>query len=408
MDWNQKFGKLVAAFSLFAVTCQLCAEDSTDAKIRNLESRVNAMEYRKNACMVNPPARPTQKCDWGAFVTVEPLLLKAQEDGLEFAVVTQNGPLVSATNADAALQGRSKGKSIHFDWDWGVRVGLGANLPHDAWDVVLNWTHFFTTASRRVTAGPTQLVMPTFLHPQTGGTSFNGSPGILASQSGAGPSAKSSWKLKLNEIDLELGRQFFVSKWLTLKPHAGLRTAWIRQRDNTRYDGLLNPTVASATDLFFSRANVFMKCNYWGIGLIGGLDTQWGIGCGWSLFANFDASILYGYFDVNHRENGVVDSPLPTTNALGIAVGATDPLFNYSRFYHVGRFITDFIMGIRYDYMFCDDTYHLGVDLGWEHHLFFGQNEFVFFNSANEVGQSFSNQGDLSIQGFSLKIRFDF
>lgn len=407
MNWNQKFGQLAAAFSLFAITCQLSAEDYTDAKIRNLESRINAMEYRKNACMVNPPARPTQKCDWGAFITVEPLLLKPQEDGLDFAVVTQNGPLTSATNFESALQGRSKGKSIHFNWDWGVRVGLGANLPHDAWDVALTWTHFFTSSSRRVTATPTQFILPTFLNPQAADT-FNGAVGIFSGQGGAGTAAKSSWKLKLNEIDLQLGRQFFVSKWLTLKPHAGFRTAWIRQRDNVRYSGLLHPAAASADTPVFSRANVFSKCNFWGIGIIGGLDTQWGIGCGWSLFANFDASILYGYFDVNHRENGVVDAPLPTSNVLGLAVGQTDPLFNYSNFYHVGRFITDFIIGVRYDYMFCDDAYHLGFDLGWEHHLFFGQNKFVFFNSEIATAQSFSNQGDLSLQGFSLKVRFDF
>lgn len=400
------------AFSLLSVTC--CLNADMDSTVRNLEHRVNALEYRNNSCMLNPPARPTQKCDWGVLITVEPLFLKAYENGLDFAVTTQNGPLFTApvnppnANSATSLQGRSKGKRINFEWDWGVRVGLGANLPHDGWDIIANWTHFFTNAHKSLVAAPNEVIEPTLLHPQSGGGSF-GSKGVLQQQSGASLGAKSRWKLRLNEIDLELGRQFFVSKWLTLKPHGGFRTAWVRQTLDTDYTNMLvQPVAVVGSNESFSSSNVFMKNNYWGLGLIAGLDTQWGLSCGWSLFGNFAASILYGYFDTFHDESAIVGAPLPTVNGLGFVVGQEYNFFNYHRFYHMGRFITDFIIGLSYDTYFCDEDYHLGFDAGWEHHLFFGQNQFVVFIGDVEMGQSITNQGDLYLQGFSVKVRFDF
>jgi hypothetical protein len=406
MNLNQKLGQL-AVLPLAAFACILNADVNPHKKISDLESRISALEYQCNSCMINPPARPTQKCDWGALITVDALLLKAQENGLEFAVTTQNGPDVDSSFEQSVFQGKSEGKSLDFDWDWGVRVGLGANLPRDGWDVVLNWTHFLSTSKTKVTPGAGESILTTFLNTQDPDISF-GTQSVFAKQSGTATGAISSWRLLLNELDLELGRQFYTSDWLTLKPHAGLRTAWIHQKDNVSYTGLVHPL--DTNEIYFNEANVNMKNNFWGLGLLGGLDTQWGIGCGWSVLANFAASILYGYFDNNHTESAVVSvTPAdPADNPANLAVGDTDTFFEFHRFNHVGRFITDFILGIRYDRMFCCDAYHLGFDVGWEHHLFFGQNQFIYFDSSIQPAQSFSNQGDLYLQGVSFKVRFDF
>jgi hypothetical protein len=140
-----------------------------------------------------------------------------------------------------------------------------------------------------------------------------------------------------------------------------------------------------------------MKNNFWGIGLRFGLETQWGIGCGWSVFGDASASLLYGYFKITHTESDVLSDT--TVNS---------PLFSASNFYHVDRFIADFIAGLRYDYMFCDERYHLGFQVGWEHHMFFGQNQFPKFIGVTSPGLFVANQGDLSLQGVSAQVRFDF
>ena len=387
MNFNHKF-KTLSAFSFLAITCILSA-DNTDAKLRNLESRISAMESRKSGCMVNPPARPTQKCDWGGYITIDPLLLKPQENGLEFVVVTNN--VGQAASGNPSLFGRSKIKAPKFKWDWGFRLGVGANLPHDAWDVYLNWTRFRTHHSRHIFAGANQLLTPIFVNNENGTLTPLSNPASLSQF--ALTNAKSKWQLRFNEIDLEVGREFFASKWLVLKPHAGLATAWIRQKDKIGYRNWLNPGGAGT---FVSNAFVNMKNNFWGIGLRGGLDTQWGLTCGFSLFADFAASFLYGYFDLDHDE------------FYTYATGAQVDFFDAKDFFHVDRVITDVILGIRYDYMFCDDRYHLGVQVGWEHHIYWGQNQFQRFVGTRMPGIFVANQGDLTLQGFSAEVRFDF
>lgn len=321
--------------------------------------------------IVNPSARPTQKCDFGAYATVDPLLFKAQENGIEFVVTTRE-------NATPALNGKSRAKTVDFEWDWGFRLGLGINLAHDGWDLYANWMRFITDADRSVRAREGEMLLPVVAHP--GAINDFGSASALNSSS--------VWNLHLNALDLEIGRQFFVSKWLSLKPHAGFRTAWVRQTDHVKYNDLLGAN--------FLNGSVDLSSKYWGLGLLAGLDTQWGIGCGWSILADCSASILYGYFNAAHNETGI------------LADGSRSPLFSFHDFYHVGRVITDFLIGLRYDYMFCDDRYHFGIQAGWEHHMFFGQNQFIRFADADSQANFFANQGDLTLHGFSARVRFDF
>ncbi len=349
--------------------------DADEAQLRNLDHRMETLEATRNSCaLVNPPARPTQKCDWGGYLTIDPLLLKPEENGLEYVVRT------NIRGSSPIISGNSRAKSLNFNWDWGFRLGLGANLAHDAWDVYLNWIYFRTDATRHITPGTDQFLLPVFAHPGNVNHGF-GIVHIFGTSS-------SHWTLHLNELDLEMGRQFFVSKWLTVKPHAGFRTAWVRQSDHIKYTGL--------GETAFPQGNVNMKCNYWGLGVKAGIDTQWGIGCGWSLIANYSASMLYGFFNTNHAEAAVFADGTVTHN------------FILRDFFHLGRIITDFLIGLRYDYMFCEERYHIGVAAGWEHHMFFGQNQFIRFTDFNAQGNFFTNQGDLTLQGFSIDVRFDF
>lgn len=321
--------------------------------------------------ILNPAARPTQKCDLGAYTTIDPLFLKAQENGIEFVTITQAGEA-------ATLNGKSRAKTVNFEWDWGFRFGVGINLAHDGWDLFANWMRFKTDADRSVRARSDEMLLPVVAHPGT----TNDFGGAVANTS------SSDWDLHLNEVDLALGRQFFVSKWLALKPHAGFRTAWIEQTDHVKFNGL--------SGVNFADGIVDLSSKYWGLGLRAGLDTQWGIDCGLSLIADFSAALLYGYFSTTHNETGI------------FANGSNVALFSFNDFYHIGRVITDFLIGLRYDYLFYDDRYHVGIQAGWEHHMFFGQNQFIRFTDANAQASFFADQGDLTLHGFSARVRFDF
>ena len=375
MKQNTIFTTTLLTLSLGTIS-SLQAEVS-DAQVRSLENRVSAMEQKKGPnAMVNPPGRPQVRDGADLFFTADWLIWQGQENGLGYAVKTkEEQPL------DTALYNSSV-KDLHFDWDFGFRVGLGYNLPHDGWDLSSSWTWFQNNASGHASEGNGRLLASNVFAPM--GSDVEGYESI-----------KSKLNVKLNMIDLDLGREFFVSKWMTLRPFMGLRTAWIRQHLNTTYYSPLPSEIHDTISSVYTKA----KNNYWGLGLRGGLNTQWGLGAGVSLFGNAAVSILNGFFSVNDYE------------ATQFEDGKHNDAVSNSDSFRVGRVISELAMGLRWDTMFANDRCHFGIQAGWEQLMFFGQNQFKHFlsnDSFSNAGSFFANQGDLTFQGWTLAVRLDF
>jgi hypothetical protein len=322
--------------------------------------------------MINPPGRPQVRDGADLFIIGELLVWNAHEACFPVAIVNKNSPNNLA---------HSNVKNIHSNWDPGFRFALGYNTPHDGWDLSLTWLRFFTDGHKKVRSHSNHFLFPTRNHPRDD----------LAYSSPC-QKAHSHWKMHLNQLDLDLGREFFVSKWLTLRPHFGLRSDWIYQKWETNYRNF----ILSATP---NKLEVEYKDHWWGLGLEGGLDTQWGLGSGWSLFGNLTAAIIYGFHDIDMEDE---DSPAQNnTNSRGEFVD----LDNSFRISHP---ILDLLFGLRYDHMFSNDRFHLGLQLGWEHHVYFSQNQFPVFTDDISLGSFVANQGDLTLQGWTLGARFDF
>ncbi len=372
MKKNRKFVFPAAAASFVALTSFTHATTDS-AQMRNLENRINALEQRKGANgMINPPGRPQVRDGVNLFFIGELLCWNAHENGLPVAVVNRG----SSSNLS-----NSKAKTIHSDWDLGLRVGIGYNTPHDGWDLDLTWVRLHTEGSEHIHSHSNRYVFPSRVHPSD-----------LIASSSAAKKGHSHWKLHFNQLDLDLGREFFVSKWLTLRPHFGLRTDWIHQTWKStfrNFSGTATP----------NKVKVSYRDHWWGIGLQGGLDTQWGLGCGWSLFANMAGGIIYGIHDLDFKDK---DSPaqLNTTTSGTFA--------NLDNGYRIAHPVMDGMLGVRYDHMFCNDRFHLGLEIGWEHHIYFSQNQFPVFTSDDSRGTLVSNQGDLTFQGWTVAARFDF
>ncbi|MBS0627341.1 MAG: hypothetical protein JSS09_03930 [Verrucomicrobia bacterium] len=347
--------------------------DVSDAQMRSLENRVNALEQKKSATnALNPSGRPQVRNGADIFFTADWLIWQAHENGLGYAVKAQEHQ-----PEETALY-RSSVKNMEFDWDFGFRVGLGWNTPHDGWDLGVNWTWFQNTASQTTTVNSSHILLPVNAYEPADSTvdGFR--------------SAKANWRLHLNLLDLNLGREFFVSKWMTLRPFIGVRSGWIFQNKQTTF----TKATPSADQ---TGATLKGKNNFWGLGPKVGLDTQWGLGHGVSLFGNAGASLLYGFFHIDTYQNQLF------SDSSNDAVSNKDGM-------RVGRAITELALGVRWDTMFADDRCHFGIQAGWEHLMFFGQNQYKQFSgtSASNAGAYVANQGDLTIQGYTLSIRLDF
>ncbi|MCB1084500.1 MAG: hypothetical protein KDK60_00175, partial [Chlamydiia bacterium] len=136
-----------------------------------------------------PSLREGQK---GWYATGEILYWNAKVGGTEYALSSGG----QSTLPFAPTKGRVKGNS--FGWKYGGRVGIGKVLMHDKWDAYLNFTYYQNHNSTSTEKKP-----PSFLLAQVG---FFG---------GAYERAKSTYDLTYMNLDLEIGRESFVSRTLS-------------------------------------------------------------------------------------------------------------------------------------------------------------------------------------------------
>lgn len=372
----------------------------------------------KNSGVINPPARPILGNALDFFIDAEFIYWKTRETGLDFATKTTYPTSPFAPNSQNQFVNNYSGdvKNPHFKWDPGFRVGIGFNMPFDGWDVYLNWTWLHSKAGHGATSASPALgkrILPEF------------QPVVLPDQDIAYNYARPSWRLYYNNIDLELGREFFVSRRLTLRPNIGLRVSWLYQKFdiNTQADGsvfILNASDLAIVNNYSLTNTVRMKNDFNGLGPRLGLDTEWKLGGGFSLYGDAAIALLLGDFKVQY--DAKTDAFFtPTGSRTTESVGYT----SLSNFFHDTRASTDLALGIRWSHRFADDSCRIRLEAGWESHLYFSQNQFISFeNDVNPINttedfadvvpltSSLSGQtlrrGDLSMQGLTLAVRFDF
>lgn len=348
-------------------------------------------------CPVRPICNPCG--NW--FIFSDLLVWRSSEDGLGYG---KKALVESSTLLDGApLIKHEKEKNPQFNWSAGFRVGFGYNSACDGWDMTTNWTHFHNRADSSskssLVAGEDGVFHP--FYPAW----------LVVDKNGFIDEVKTNWKLRLDFVDLELGREFYVSRSLTLRPFIGLRAARIDQKYHLRGEaGKCTeeelPSLAVILPADFTTTTQ-MNGEYRGIGLRTGLDSEWGLGCGWSLYGQAAISLLYGRFDVAERFDFEQRNEEHALNS---------PNFNdetKDRFW-AGRAITDMALGIRWKKYFDCDVMAFTVQLGWEQHLFFAQNQFKDVNAGlsgtnllyRTAGQV--HRGDLSVQGITLSCKLDF
>ena len=405
-------------------------QQKQQAKQPNQKSAANG---KSNERVINPAARPILNNALDFWIDGELLWWKARESGLDYAtkvhsrefIVTPGTPTPGTTPfSEAGLITHSGDvKNPHFHWEFGVRAGLGFNLPFDGWDISLAWTHLNSHAHRNGTSADPiygDRIIPKF------------QPVAVPDQFYTSTFAKPDWRLHFNTIDLDLGREFFVSRHLTLRPFIGVRAAWVHQRYDVYtnlftgqgQNGIIIPNPATgatvAVDTVSVNSKVHMKSNFNGLGPRVGFDTEWRLGAGFSIYGQAAASLLLGHFEVDYTAN-------LSTKVTNVATGVASPVLTepsaLHNSFHDARATADLAIGIRWAKRFMDDSYRVRIDLGWEEHIFFSQNQFISItNTLNPVSQTAggnvpdtssvtsdtSRKGDLTLSGLTFAIRFDF
>ncbi|MBS0652463.1 MAG: hypothetical protein JSR39_02935 [Verrucomicrobia bacterium] len=330
----------------------------------------NDQKPKESSKTINPSGRPQVKDGANLFITADYLLWKATEQNLNFASD------VLDTLAIGEMSPKGKLFNVEFNWQSGFRVGLGYNLGHDQWDTDLTWTWFMDHGSGNAESSANQ-IFSTIASPI-----FNA---LISAKK-----AKSDLELHLNLLDWELGREFYTGKWLTVRPFGGLRTGWVNQNWKTEY---FDP--GSFRSVPLKKFQVDLKQEFWGIGLRGGLDTEWSLISGLSIYGNGAVSLLYGFFRDARLEKSTSMAGIKGRNLFGVSSKRCE------------QAIAELQLGLRWDQMFSHDRFHLRIQTGWEHMVFFDHNHLFFYLDPFSANLS-EYGGNLSFQGWSSSVRFDF
>jgi hypothetical protein len=246
----------------------------------------------------NPSARPALENN-GVTAFGGLLYLKADQEATAWAVDSNKSP-----------------KDARANWDLGWRVGLGYELPQDAWSAQLAYTHFRAHKKDKAAS---------------------------VSTDGVSDLAAATYKrsLQLSVLDADIGHSYRINENLAVRPHVALRSAWVKQSGKAQF------TAADSTVTPFAGSS-----EYWGMGPNIGMNSTWSIAkvdeSSFTLFGGLSTSLLAGSGKVkSSNQTFKKDSVNPVVEAK---------------------------IGLGWEMNIQDESI-LAVKLGYESQYWFGQNQ---------------------------------
>jgi Legionella pneumophila major outer membrane protein precursor len=382
MQWKSKvrfafsFAAILAASVANAIPRAPCDKIPEDVCCEEPKPGPFAFAYPKDIGLI---------CPRDFYISADLLIFQAKQNGLDFAMVNnvgdQSANSISPSN-DGLAGGIVKGYSSDckdWDWDLGARVNLGFYLNHDAWNFDLAWTYFhYTTDTSSVVKGSGRM-LPFWLVPQA----FPGAAdGVLPERE-----ASAQWEMHYNTFDISLGKPHHISRYVIFNPHFGLRAAWVDQCYLARYGGSFTNTEAT-TQL---GAEMEASNDFWSVGLRAGVQTEWLLGSGWTIFGNAAGSLLYTKFEIDQ-----------SVSQGNLGYGFDDDFKQ-----NIANM--ELLLGIGWGTLFCKQQYRFSLRAAYEFHQWWNVNHMRrLFSSTTWSANDKVSRGDLTLNGVSIRVMFDF
>lgn len=295
-------------------------------------------------------------------------------------------------------------KKEHFDWNWnpGVRLGLGVITSLDGWDVYTNWTYFYTKDHQSKDVAPIR----TALSSLPVGQELYTSPWFIEPNSTLYNHISARYSLSFNQVDLELGRNFWISDELSVRPMAGLRGYWASLNFKVHASReAFSPPQQQGVDS--SDESSRYKQDSWGVGLLSGLSSSWHFTRHFSLYGELELALAYGRTSIDRHASILEVSSFTNTAQKNYSASTRDRRYLLQPFIDIG-------LGIRFENNF--DSLRAILDLGWEFHsllkfnqLFRGTFAEITENNPGRFASDLpSTNGNLSLSGFVARGRLEF
>lgn len=301
-------------------------------------------------------------------------------------------------------------------WKPGVRVGASYRPnPCDTMDLSLTWTYLYSRSNHICRTASTNYYNMAF---EKADIISPYAPTLV------GPSAQkieADWRLKTNILDFDLGKEYFPSCNLSLRPHAGIRGAWFNFKFNQDFVGnwyaFQSP---STTPIVFAHDTfLYSQFTYKGVGLKIGTDGAWHFADHWSILAKISGSLLYGKYNFKETLAGFQPDPLPD---------GFPALLPWNEFFKDDAFRVrtnlEGFLGLTWKTGLCNDRYNIGLSIGYDISQWFQLNSLPVFEDSVQIYEQFNvdvpelsvntsyfqhaANGDISYQGLSVRASFDF
>ena len=352
------FALFIFASSAFAIpkepcdTKEVCCEDPAPGPF--------AFSYPKDVGL---------SCPRDFYIHGEFMWMKATEEGLEYAIDQDSSTAYTFPLTTGIMAGGFSAGSQEWDWRPGFRVGFGFYSNYDNWNFDVNMTYFRMKADSEASNSGTGVLLPMYLPPQGRATN------ILTSSS--------RWSGDFSTLDLMLGKPYHVSRYFTSTPMFGIRAAWIDQNYLIRYfihqDDLKN--------------TVFLKNDYWGVGLRGSYEGNFLLGSGWFIYGKAAFSLLYGKFDTSQNSE---------------YQGSNIAEYKLEDSFYSVQPNTEIGIGLSWGKYMNKGQYLVSVKVGYEFHQWWDQFQARRFFDADPTANDTVSRGDLSFNGFLFGLSIDF
>ncbi|PCI92752.1 MOMP family protein [Candidatus Aerophobetes bacterium] len=360
-----------------ALSASAFAGPDLDTRVHDLEKQMKQVRTETASTTYGAQtasARPNVTAGgYGFFLTFDVLYFQGRVGGTEYAYTDQD--------IAGLLPVSGRVKEVDFKWDWGFRAGVGYNFDHGDWDALANYTYFNNNTSSMVTGELNGVVIPLRGTDEITEVNANNVEFSLAQK------ATVEFKFSFDRIDLELGRNFFVSRNLSFRPHAGLVTAWINLKELVRYTG--------GTQLDNNTVHVKDRNDFWGIGPRVGANGKWHLTNGFSIMADASGGLVYGHYGVQHKNWFSAD---PENQRVRLSA-------NMHRFAPTAQIK----LGIAYDKYIYNDKQHFSISLCWDTQYWWRVNQML--RAGQEVrGRTIYTRAseDVSLQGVALNVKWNF
>jgi hypothetical protein len=195
--------------------------------------------------------------------------------------------------------------------------------------------------------------------------------------------AHGHWEIEFQNLDVEFGKVYYLTKTLIASPFFGFKGAWIDQHAHFRYEGGYIPEEQTFRTHF--------KNDFKGAGPLLGTEINWQLGAGFSLFGDVAAALIAGHFDNKQRQH---------------QLGGVEVVHLADDFNLISPVI-QMVLGTAWDRNFNTDKCHFGLSAGFEAQYWGNQNQTEQFT--DDFRPTYIRQrGALSFYGLTLRGRLDF